>query len=322
MSELPIVEQHLRNENLTAVLTPLGANIISLRGSKGHEYLWQGGAPWPRRGGFNLIFPVFGMVTRDGRYLHDGQIYTMPKHGFGRDQTFKTTLTTPHQVIFELRDNENTRKVYPFSFQLKVIFELTGNALKTNFELENTQSRGDLLFGLGSHTGFNWPWQPDEATPSILIFETSEPSDIRRPTHDFLDQKTTKNPMQDNNLTLSPSLFDHGGLFFIDDPRNEIGTKVATRLKSRSLQMKIPSGKSIDYAWGGFSNLGLWTRAVTDEFPKPGFLCLEPFIGNTGSALTQYRSELPPELSSIPQLVRLQPGAVFRAYSQFKAVAG
>jgi hypothetical protein len=48
----------LRNDSITAIIAPDGAELISLRDAQGLELLWQAGAIWPRHA--PNLFPIVG----------------------------------------------------------------------------------------------------------------------------------------------------------------------------------------------------------------------------------------------------------------------
>ena len=72
----------LNNEKLCVRVSSLGAELRSVRGADGTEYLWQGDERfW--RGRATNIFPYVGRLTEDS-YLWRGARYKMGRHGFAR----------------------------------------------------------------------------------------------------------------------------------------------------------------------------------------------------------------------------------------------
>ena len=142
----------IQNDRLCASVQSLGAQLCSLREvSTGREHLWQGDpAVWS--GQAPLLFPVIGRLN-GGKYRWAGQEYAMPKHGFARKKEFALESQSASQLTLLLRDDENTRAIYPFSFELRLTFALEGNALSVRHSVVNTGA-GNMPFCLGAHPGF------------------------------------------------------------------------------------------------------------------------------------------------------------------------
>lgn len=107
------------------------------------------------RGGIPILFPICGNLP-DNRYELDGQSYTLPQHGFGRNLPWHVTdLTTDAgaAMTLELKDSEATRAVYPFAFLLRLRYHWQNCRLTITSELTNT-SECDLPYSLGYHPYF------------------------------------------------------------------------------------------------------------------------------------------------------------------------
>lgn len=314
----PLKDFVLAQSGTTALVTAQGANLLSLRDPSGREYMWQGGAQWPKRGGFNVAFPFFGQIAGDGRYRHHGATYVMPKHGVAREAAFELLHHKSNAAAFKLSDTEATRAAYPFAFDLRVEYRLARNALLMEQTVRNPSRDRALIFTLGSHPGFNWPLAGDSWRGHTLHFNKAETSPIRRPSDGLLNGRLYANPVQGKVLRLKPSFFKNDGLFFVDDPRNQNKLAAKTRLRSDAVDFVAADGTALRMEWGGFKNLGVWTKAVTPEHPDPGFLCLEPFVGNSFAASRQTVAGQPPELEQIPHLVHLAPRQKFTAYFRLR----
>ena len=144
----------LNNEKLCVRVSSLGAELRSVRGADGTEYLWQGDERfW--RGRATNIFPYVGRLTEDS-YLWRGARYKMGRHGFARGSEFTAEAATDTRLILSLRAGEATRESYPFDFKFSLIYELSGDTLRQTYCVEN-RGEGDMPFGLGGHPGFNVP---------------------------------------------------------------------------------------------------------------------------------------------------------------------
>ena len=129
----------LNNEKLCVRVSSLGAELRSVRGADGTEYLWQGDERfW--RGRATNIFPYVGRLTEDS-YLWRGARYKMGRHGFARGSEFTAEAATDTRLILSLRAGEATRESYPFDFKFSLIYELSGDTLRQTYRVEN---RGEV----------------------------------------------------------------------------------------------------------------------------------------------------------------------------------
>lgn len=110
----------LNNEKLCVRVSSLGAELRSVRGADGTEYLWQGDERfW--RGRATNIFPYVGRLTEDS-YLWRGARYKMGRHGFARGSEFTAEAATDTRLVLSLRAGEATRESYPFDFKFSLIY--------------------------------------------------------------------------------------------------------------------------------------------------------------------------------------------------------
>ena len=73
----------LKNEQLTIVISEVGAELQSIKDVNGKEYLWQADPNyWPRHS--PILFPIVCSVNND-TYRVEGKEYHLPRHGFARD---------------------------------------------------------------------------------------------------------------------------------------------------------------------------------------------------------------------------------------------
>ena len=109
----------LRSDDITAIIAPDGAELISLKDAQGLELLWQAGAIWPRHA--PILFPIIGKLKND-TLRHQGKVFPMTQHGFARDRRFDWTERGPASCTLVLNDDAQTRAHYPFAFQLAVTY--------------------------------------------------------------------------------------------------------------------------------------------------------------------------------------------------------
>lgn len=143
----------LKNDILKIEINERGAELSSILGVKsGREYLWQGDkAYWGRRS--PVLFPVVGKY-KGLKSVYGGKEYSLPQHGFARDCDFTLISETENSVSFELTENDDTLKNYPFKFSLVCSFELIGNKIRVKWSVTN-KNDGKMYFSIGAHPAFN-----------------------------------------------------------------------------------------------------------------------------------------------------------------------
>ena len=98
----------LKNDCLTVAISDIGAELQSVRGADGTEYLWQGDkASWADRA--PVLFPFCGRLW-DGKCTDAGIPCNPGVHGFLRFMTTEVTEKSDTSVTFRARDNAETRK--------------------------------------------------------------------------------------------------------------------------------------------------------------------------------------------------------------------
>lgn len=248
----------LSNGRITAAIKADGAELCSLCDAQGREVLWQAEPVWPRHA--PMLFPIVGKLKGDVLRL-DGKTYPMTQHGFARDQRFSWEHQAADRCALLLRDNADTRAQYPFAFRLAASFALEDDMLVIVYEIANS---GDCMLpaSIGAHPAFQWPLPgaADKASHSI-VFSDAEAAPVRRLENGLLRLHPEPTPVEGGALALSESLFVDDALIF-------------DQLASTSLRYMAPGGPTIDVAWQGFRQLGIWSKP--DGAP---FLCIEPWCG-------------------------------------------
>ena len=93
----------IQNPYLTLTVDDLGAQMMSLTGSDGTEYLWNGDAAFWRNRAPNL-FPYVGRSTEDACTIH-GVRYPMSRHGFANRTRFTVESHGPDRITFTMTDS-------------------------------------------------------------------------------------------------------------------------------------------------------------------------------------------------------------------------
>ena len=94
---------------LAVEISPLGAEMRSLRTARGIDLLWPGDADsWTSSA--PLLFPVIGRMPDQGTLI-GGRRFAMPMHGFAKDCRFEPASFASDRATWRLVDNETTRAV-------------------------------------------------------------------------------------------------------------------------------------------------------------------------------------------------------------------
>ena len=253
----------LRNDTVAIGLESLGAELKSLkRLDTGTEYMWRADpAFWDRTS--PILFPFVGSVNGK-EYRAKGRTYAMNQHGFARDMEFGLLSQSEDEIWFELRDNEETRKMYPYAFLLRLGYRLLSDGVEVKWQVENPGEEG-LAFSIGGHPGFNCPLEGDifQKTDCYLKFENIERFESTRVGDGLvIDEKGTYELEQGGYLAVTEHLFDCDTLVLEDYQTNTVSICRPDKSPYVTVTMEnVP-------VWG------IWTRS-----PKAPFICIEPWYG-------------------------------------------
>ena len=270
--------------DLTARINPFGAELWSLTDAQGREFMTDGDpAFWP--GHAPLLFPIVGGLNGN-RYRLEGREYELPRHGFARRSAFQVIAAGESEARFLLQDSEETRAVYPFAFELEMVFRLDGATLHVEAIVRNPGAE-PLPFSFGYHPAFAWPLPGGAAKADHAIaFAQAEPHPIRRVDvqSGLLLPEPVPTPAEGHHLALDASLFEADAL-------------VWDSLASRALTFGAPGGSQLAIAFPDLPMLGIWQK------PGAPFLCIEPWQGHADPV------GFSGDFSEKPGIVILEPGA-------------
>ncbi|WP_312446345.1 aldose 1-epimerase family protein [Lacrimispora sp.] len=255
----------LHDSKATAVIDSIGAQLISFKDSAGTEYIWQRDPQfWSKCS--PLLFPIVGNC-RNGQTRLEGQTWDIPKHGFCREMDFTATEQTNTTVTFEIRDSEETKKIYPYSFRLSLAYTLTDGTLFMEYQVANTDDR-TIHYCLGAHPGFNCPLEDNAVFEDYdLVFEKEETisSMVYDSKHlEFNPENRIVQLKESNTLSLNRELFKDDAIYFDD-------------LESRKVSIvNRNTGRGVEVSYPGFETVAFWT-----PYPaKAPFICVEPWNGS------------------------------------------
>lgn len=257
MDRSPIVVA-IRNADLTAEISDLGAELVRLRDGAGRDYLWNGD-PVYWKGKAPLLFPMVGRAAGDHIKV-EGRLYPMSQHGFARTSRFQIVEAAESHCTMALSANSATLAQYPFRFRLEATYRIVGRALSVVVNLFN-DGEEDVPASFGFHPAFCWPMPgAGEKRGHALIFDCAEPAPIRRLDGGLLIEEAMPSPLEGRRLELSAALFEHDALVF-------------DRLESRGVDYVGPQGQKLRIAFPDMPHLGVWTK------PGAEFVCIEPWQG-------------------------------------------
>ncbi|MBS4870833.1 MAG: aldose 1-epimerase family protein [Atopobium sp.] len=281
----------ISSNSLTASIDTMGAQLMSLRKGES-EYLWQGDSNWwPRRA--PILFPIVG-VLKDGEAESAEGTISLARHGLARLNQFEVVEQSPSSVTLRLKSTEETRKAYPYDFELKLIFSVAGDTLTQTYEITNP-ANVVLPFTLGAHPAFNIPIPSVEAASLDqyhLSFTRSWTSYGPSITDEGLCDYTTPQRLivDSDTLNLSWKLIDREKTITLEDVpdrRITLAANVEASSETHGIQMDFE----------GFDYLGIWSAA-----PGCPFVALEPWCGIADTVDTDGIFE------HKPGIISLEPG--------------
>lgn len=282
----------LENHELHIEIAEHGAELMRIFDRRRNtELLWNGDAKfWKRRS--PILFPYVGK-TWQGKVLINGEHYFPSAHGFARDRDFICEFSDDKTAVFLLRSDDDTRKMYPFDFELRISYQLTGSNLCVGWNVRNL-SQSEMPFTIGGHPAFCFASPDDKKDDYYLKFVLRDNKDelccslLDLATGTVTGEFDTV-PLSRGCLPLSESLFS-GDTLIMDG-----GQVRSVDLYHKDGTLRV--GVSCD----GFPNFGVWSM------PNAPFVCLEPWMGRCDD------SGFDRELREKPNINLLAPGETFRA---------
>ena len=247
----------LQNDKLKATFKTAGAELTSVVSTEtGREYMWYADPKfWCRTS--PVLFPAVGGL-KNGTYTYQGKEYQLEKHGFARNMEFELEKQTEDQLIFRLEATDETKKSFPFEFVLRIIYTLTGNKLRVDWEVVNRDEK-TMYFSIGGHPAF---LHPENVQPYIL-FDSDEIicSQVDTPTG-LLAPEEWPLPLENRAYRIDDHAFDHDALVI----QNHQSHQVALADDQMRVYVKVTFDAPL---------YGVWAP------PGKGvpFVCIEPWYG-------------------------------------------
>lgn len=278
----------IKNEFLTVSAKEAGAELMSILGAEGTEYLWQGDPKYWSDRALN-IFPYVARLN-GGKYYLDGELHEMAIHGIAPYRDFTVTENDGTRMVFELRSDEKTRAEYPRDFVFRIVYALEGKNLTVSFVCENRDER-TMYFGLGGHPGFHVPLAPGKKFEDyrLRFSETCAPCRVGFNADCFVTHEDVPFHLENGtDIPLRHDLFD-------DDA-------IVLRDMAREVTLGCGEGPGVTVRFSGMQYLGLWHWPKTDA----PYICIEPWCSLPADAgsITVFEEQR--------DLIALEPGKTYQ----------
>lgn len=255
----------IKNDFLTVKIADFGAELKSVISNKtGFEYMWQADEKiWGQTA--PVIFPTCGRLF-DKRYTYKGISYPMPIHGFVPVTTFTLKEQNEQEISFSLLSNEQTKKSYPFDFELIITYTLDKNSVKQTYKVINLGSE-DLPFAYGGHPGFTVPLLEGKTLfDHKVTFGKKVKRNILGLNNDTglcTGKDEPYSLIDDCTLAFNEHTFDVDSIFLESTEDTATLTCEGTNRK-------------VEVKYSGMTHLGFWQE------PGAGYICIEPWCGVPG----------------------------------------
>lgn len=253
----------IKSDQLLVQVKSLGGELTSIKDNNGTEYLWQAD-PKYWAGQAPVLFPIVGSVPNGKAKLNDGREVTLPRHGLIRKQEFHVVEQQENTITFSIKANEDTKKVYPFDYEVQIQYKVEENRVSTIYKVIN-HGNEIMSYTIGGHPAFCCPIYEGEAFEDYCIeFPENETAACPILREDGLIDGENRKTILENQKTLKVkhSLFYGDALVF-------------DQLKSRQVQLVHKEKRhGIRVEFQGMDYLGIWS-AVNDA----PFVAMEPWVG-------------------------------------------
>lgn len=252
----------IKNKCYELMVATHGAEIRSLK-KNGRELMWQANPEfWGRTS--PVLFPLVGNYYQK-KSFYEGKTYEMSQHGFARDCDFELIKGTDKELLFELRENEETLKKYPFAFVLQIGYTLEENGIKISWIVKNPDVAKDMYFSIGGHPAFNC----DLGSAKLLFTKegTAVSGNLRANIIEgdgsgCLSDRTKDYALKDGVLQLSKEMFDEDALIIEDRQADAVALLDAEGKEVLKVAFDAPL-------------FGIWSPAGKGA----PFVCIEPWYG-------------------------------------------
>ena len=222
------------------------------------DYIFQADPEfWPRSS--PVLFPIVGALYNK-KIKINGKTYSMPQHGFARDTDFKLLDKDESSCIFYLKSSEETKKIYPFDFELRIEYVLRRSRLTVTWRMINLGAE-TMYFSLGAHPAFCC--KPCDA--SVRLFKEG------RKLESFVNKAYASGTLtgeenvvqlDEGKLKYEHHTFDNDAYILADRQADEAELLDSDGKRLVTIRFETPA-------------LGIWSPTGKDA----PFICIEPWYG-------------------------------------------
>lgn len=243
----------LKYNNTKITINSKGAELIQIE-KDSKSYIWDIDTNYWNKTS-PVLFPIVGMLINKKYQYYDIE-YNLERHGFAREYEFTIIEEKENKVVFSLQSNEETLKIYPFTFELWIIYIINEKGLIIEYQVKNL-SNSIMPFSLGAHPAFKIEGNFEDYS---LEFETDEKLETYHLQNELQSGETSFIRLEDKQLKLNYDWFKNDAIVLKDHPTSSLKL-----LKNNELVLKIN--------FKDFPYLGIWTKK---DAP---FICIEPWVG-------------------------------------------
>lgn len=253
----------LENDELHVEVDVHGAELKSMKDKKTEvDYMWCADPQYYGRTSPNL-FPIVGSL-REKKYRYDGREYEMGQHGFVRDMDWSMEQISGTELDCMVEATEETLRVYPFRFRIRIHYLLNGRTLKITWTIENRDSK-KMYYSFGGHPCFTCPIH-GEADKVGYGYDFHKEGDLTFYRNDgetglFL-KEAHRMPLQNGRVTFTKDFFD-------------TSTYILTDHETQQISLVDPQGRSYLTVEFDAPMVGLWSA----EGKNAPYAAIEPWYG-------------------------------------------
>jgi len=252
----------ISSKDAQVVLGLEGAMLNSLK-KDGREYLWQpdeehwaGQAP--------VCFPIVGVLPDNKGYAF-GKECNMKRHGIARISPFEVAEQFSNSITFVQKSSEETKKAFPFDYELKIKYTIIGSTVTNEYIITNTGSE-KFPFVIGGHPAFNCPLCEGESFEDYkVVFDKIMTKRVLRPNHEtgLVDVSQRFDALDySDTINMQHSLFEENDAMIFDNIEAKCATLIGTQ------------GRGIKIEFQDMNNLLIWSACNNADF-----VALEPWTG-------------------------------------------
>lgn len=244
--------------------TNYGAELLSVK-LNGVEKIHQGvrvlnnlgEVYWKRHS--SVFFPIVGRL-KDDKCIINRKEYQIPQHGFARDMEFEVIEKNNIYHSYVLRNDEYTKTMYPFKFELYVSYLINGTTLLIKYRVVN-KDRRKIYFGLGGQPAFicNVP-----SENYYLEFEKEET--------EVNVLRNQRGIIVDGSLVVSNDVIKQDKILPLEKDTFDFETIILENLKSNKvyLKSKAENREILNLKFTNFPYLSIWSK------PNSPFIAISP----------------------------------------------